>query len=266
MLVVSAYCQNDTTVKINELFPRATASCPEWIELFNTGNAAVNLKGWFIGHPGDSSVISAGDLMVGPGGFCVLTRDSAQFFSAIPSTHRVVQLQHWHSLDNYHDTICLWDAGGTVSDQAGWNYQWYSAWANQSLSRVSLRASGLDRAAWVLSENPTPGDSNPEVFWHAAASASLDIGPIPFTPNNDGKDDYLSIKLVLPPGATGSVAIYGFDGRKYYEIVPVVSPEVLWNGKTGSGAAVPNGPFFVIAEIDNNGAKSAIRKKGVLWR
>jgi hypothetical protein len=131
---------------------------------------------------------------------------------------------------------------------------------------VSFRASGLDRTAWVLSENPTPGDSNPEASWRAATSASLDIGPIPFTPNNDGKDDYLSIKLMLPPGATGSVAMYGFDGRKYYGIAPVVSPEVLWNGKTGSGAIVPNGPFFVIAEITNNGVKSVMRKKGVLWR
>jgi len=266
LLAFSVHGQNDTAVKINEIFPRATESCPEWIELFNSGSAPVNLRGWNIGRPGDSSLISAGDATIPAGGFLVVTRDTVQFDAAFPAVRHAVQPQHWHALDNYHDTLVLWDAGVIVCDSAGWNYQWFSAWANQSLSRVSMRVSGFDRTAWALSGNPTPGDSNPEVSWHAVAAASLDIGPLPFTPNNDGRDDYLSIKLMLPPGATGGIAVYGFDGRKYYDVATVVSPEILWNGKTGSGAPVPCGPFFVIAEVNNNGSKSVIRKKGVLWR
>ena len=266
LLAFSAHGQNDTAVKINEIFPRATVSCPEWIELFNTGTASVNLRGWYIGRHGDSSLISAGDAMVPGNGFLIVTKDTVQFAAAYPGT-RSVQPQHWHALDNYHDTLVLWDAGGIISDSAGWDYRWFGAWTNQSLSRVSFNMSGFDRAAWALAENPTPGQPNPEVVWHSAAAPSLDIGPIPFTPNNDGKDDYLSIKLILPPGATGSIAIYGFDGRKYYDVAPVVSPEILWNGRTASGAMVPCGPFFVVAEaFCNNGGKSVIRKKGVLWR
>jgi hypothetical protein len=266
-LAISAGAQNTTAVKINEIFPRATASCPEWFELFNTGTAAANLRGWSAGRPGDSSMISAGDVIVSPGGFCIVTRDTVQFDSAFPAAGRAIEPQHWHALDNYHDTLMLWDISGAVSDSAGWNYQWFPGWINQSLSRVSTTASGFDRSAWALSQNPSPGDSNPEVSWRASASATLDISPIPFTPNNDGKDDYLSIRLKLPPGATGSVAVYGFNGRKYYEIATVVSPEILWNGKTASGALVPCGPFFVIAETTNmNGAKSVIREKGILWR
>lgn len=266
LLAFSANGQNDTAVKINEVFPRATAACPEWIELFNTGTAGVNLRGWYIGRAGDSSLVSAGDVMVGAGGFCILTRDTVQFASAFPAAGRVLQPQHWHALDNYHDTLTLWDASGIVCDSAGWNYQWFPGWLNQSLSRVSVHASGFDRTAWALSGNPTPGDSNPEVSWHAVSAASLDIGPIPFTPNNDGKDDYLSIKLLLPAGSTGSVAVYGFNGRKYYEVAAIVSPEILWNGKTGNGVLVPGGPIFVVAEVKNNGHTQIIRKKGVLWR
>jgi hypothetical protein len=266
ILAFSAYGQGDTGVKINELFPRATESCPEWIELFNGGSGTVNLRGWYIGRPGDSSLISNADVMVPAGGFLVITRDTVQFDVAFPALRHSVQPQHWHSLDNYHDTLVLWNANGVVSDSAGWDYRWFAAWANQSVSRVSFRMSGFDRTAWVLAENPTPGQPNPEVVWRAATAASLDIGPIPFTPNNDGRDDYLSIKLMLPPGATGGIAVYGFDGKKYYEAMPVVSPEILWNGKTGSGAQVSCGPFFVVAEIKSNGRSQVIRKKGVLWR
>jgi Lamin Tail Domain len=265
-LAISAQGQNDTAVKINEIFPRATVSCPEWIELVNTGNASVNLRGWCIGRLGDSSLVSAGDVLVPGNGFCIVTKDTVQFDAAFPGV-RSVQPQHWHALDNYHDTLELWDASGLMCDSAGWDYRWFGAWTYQSLSRVSFRVSGFDKTAWALAENPTPGRPNPEVVWRAASAASLDIGPIPFTPNGDGKDDYLSIKLMLPPGATGSVAVYGFEGRKYYEIAGVASPEILWNGKTANGSPVPCGPFFVIAEVsDNTGGKSVIRKKGVLWR
>jgi hypothetical protein len=265
LLAFSANAQNDTSVKINELFPRATASCPEWTELFNAGSAPVNVRGWYVGRPGDSSLITAGDAMIPGGGFLVMTKDTVQFYAAFPAVRHAVQPQHWHSLDNYHDTLMLWDANGVPRDSVGWDYRWFTAWENQSLSRVSFRVSGFDRTAWVLAENPTPGQPNPEVVWRSATAASLEIGPIPFTPNNDGRDDYLSIKLMLPPGATGSIAVYGFDGRKYYDVATVVSPEILWNGKTGSGATVPCGPFFVIAEVNNGGSKIVIRKKGVLW-
>jgi hypothetical protein len=261
--VFSSYGQNDSGVRINELFLRATASCPEWLELINTGNMPVNIKGWYVGHSGDSSEISAEDAIIPAAGFLVVAKDSVQFVSAFPAQRHSIQPQHWHSLDNYHDTLMLWSASGTVCDSVGWDYRWFPGWANQSLSRVSMQISGFQRTAWVLSGNPTPGQTNPEVALRAVTSATLDIGPIPFTPNNDGRDDYLSIRLMLPLGATGSVAVYGFDGRKYYE---VVSQEILWNGKTGSGALVPCGPFFVIAEVKNNGRTQIIRKKGILWR
>jgi hypothetical protein len=264
--VFSVAGQADTSVKITELFPRATAQCPEWLELTNTGTAAISLQGWYIGRPGDSSLVTPGNVVIPANGFLVLAKDSVQFETAFPAIRGAIQPQHWHSLDNYHDTLMLWNAGGIRSDSVGWDYRWFGAWTNQSLSRVSMSVSGYDRAAWVLSENPTPGQSNPEVTWHTAAAASLDIGPIPFSPNSDGKDDYLSIRLTLPPGTTGGIALYGFDGRKYYEVTPVVSPEILWNGRSGNGVAVPCGPFFVVAEVKNGGHTQMIRKKGVLWR
>lgn len=267
LAVLSVRAQGDTTVRINEIFPRATAQCPEWLEMANPGNSPVSLQGWYVGRPGDSSLISAGNPVIVAGGFLIITKDSTQFESAFPAVRGAVQPQHWHSLDNYHDTLLLWDARGVVRDSVGWDYRWFTSWTTQSLSRVSMKVAGYDKTAWVLSPNPTPGQPNPEVAWRTATAASLDISPIPFSPNNDGKDDYLSIKIMLPPGATGSIAIYGFDGKKYYEVAAVVSPEILWNGRTGNGSIVPCGPFFVIVEtFGNNGTTQTIRKKGVLWR
>ena len=253
------------SVHINEIFPRAHDS-PEWLELYNGSDAPINVKGWHYGKNDDSVVVSLSDQMILSRGFLVLTKDIAAFSSVYPDVQNVIQLPHWYTLDNYHDTIVLWDASAVARDTAAWDSKWFSSWTTQDLSRVTMTLSGMDKRSWVLSDNPSPGKQNPETTWHAAAVSALEIGPVPFTPNNDGKDDYLVISLLLAPGASATVSIYGFDGKKYYEIANVLTPQILWNGNTSSGLKMPCGPFFVVAEVNNNGVKSIIRKKGVLWR
>ncbi len=253
------------TVRINEIFPRAQNS-PEWFELYNGSAAEVNVRGWHVGKNDDSSVVALTDMIIKPGGYLVCTKDIAAFSTVFPGVQNAVQLPHWYTLDNYHDTVVLWDANALPCDSVAWDSKWFSSWTTQSISRVSDAMNGMDKRSWVIAGNPSPGKQNPEKAWHGADIFTLDIGPIPFTPNGDGKDDYLSIDLALPAGATASISIYGFDGKKYYDIADALSPHILWNGNASSGAKMPCGPFFVVEEIDNNGAKSVLRKKGVLWR
>ncbi len=264
-LAISACGQTDSGVRISELFPRAQADCPEWLELANTSNAPVNLRNWKYGHPDDTCLISAVDFVIPAGGFAVLTKDKTLFSSKYPAVALVVQPVRWKTMDNYHDTLLVWDSSGVLRENAGWDYRWFDSWTNQSLSRVSFSISGLAKQAWVVAATPSPGQPNAEALWRAGG-ASLDIGPIPFTPNNDGRDDYLSIRVSLPASATAVVSIYGFDGRKYLDLPQPPSPQYLWNGTLASGGPAPVGPFFVVAEITCNGTNQVLRKKGVLWR
>jgi hypothetical protein len=233
--------------------------------LANTSGAPVNLRNWNYGHPDDTCLVSASDFVIPAGGFAVLTRDKALFSSKYPAVSLVVQAARWKAMDNYHDTLFIWDSAGVLQESAGWDSRWFASWSNQSLARVSFSTSGLVKQAWVVAAAPSPGQPNSETLWRADG-ASLDIGPIPFTPNNDGKDDYLSIRMSLPASAAAVVSVYGFDGRKYLDLPQPPSAQYLWNGTLASGAAAPVGPFFVVAEITNNGTKQVIRKKGVLWR
>jgi hypothetical protein len=255
-----------SAIRINEVFPRAQTDCPEWLELANCSNASINLKNWKYGHLEDSCLITASDFFVPANGFVVLAKDKVLFSAKFPATNPVIQPVRWRALDNYHDTLYVWDSSGVLCESAGWDSHWFSSWTDQSLARVSFTISGLLPWAWAVAPRASPGQPNPEAA-PRASGASLDIGPIPFTPNNDGKDDYLSIKVNPPAGASVNVSIYGFDGRKYFEVPqPLSSQQFLWNGIAAGGRPVPAGPFFVVAEISNNGNRQVIRKKGILWR
>ncbi len=264
-LVVAAYCQNDSALRINEIFPRAQADCPEWLEFANPSGSPVTLKNWSYGNQDDTCLIAASDFIIPANGFAVLTKDKALFLAKYPSTALVIQPVRWRTLDNYHDTLFVWDSSGALRESVGWDYHWFDSWTDQSLARVSFWISGLLKEAWVVASMPSPGQPNSEAVWRASG-VSLDIGPIPFTPNNDGRDDYLSIKMTLPAGASATVSIYGFDGRKYFEVPQPMSSQFLWNGTASDGRAANVGPFFVVADVTCDGARQVIRKKGILWR
>jgi hypothetical protein len=264
-LAIPAVGQSDSALSVTELFPRAQSDCPEWFEVTNASGAPLDLKNWKYGHADDTCLISSSDYVLPAGGIAVLTKDRTLFSAKYPAVSLVLQPARWKAMDNYHDTLFFWDSSGALRENVGWDYRWFDSWTNQSLARVSLAKSALVKEAWVVASRPSPGQPNAEATWRATG-AELDIGPIPFTPNNDGRDDYLSIRISLPAAASAVVSVYGFDGRKYLDLPQPPSSQYLWNGSLSSGGPAPVGPFFVVAEITGNGTRQVLRKKGVLWR
>jgi hypothetical protein len=253
-------------VKINEIFPRGNSGEPEWFEAVNASQMAINLKNWTFGNSESFDTVSVQDLLLSPGDFLVLTADDALLRQRYPAKNRVAAPPHWHTLDNYNDTLCLWDAKKTLKERVCWRSEWFSGWTAQSLERVSLSNSGMDAASWVLAPTPTPGQPNGAAVWRAGAQPRLDAGPLPFTPNNDGRDDKLSIIIDLPADYTATLAIYGFSGKKLRSFPGQLSHLFFWDGKLDNGSPAPVGPFFVVMEATSSKGTVMVRKKGVLWR
>ena len=256
-----------SAIKITEIFPRATPDCPEWIEVTNISSMPINLKGWMFGNSEDTVKLSDYDLAVQPAQFVVIVKDPALFSKTYHAFARTAFAPgQWHTLDNYDDTLRLWNSKGNLQETVCWHNEWFSGWTAGSLERITMSKSGIDRAAWVVATMPTPGQPNGSVTWRAASQASMEIGPIPFSPNGDGKDDLLAIKLQLPASATAVISIYGFNGMKAREIAGPAQETLYWDGKNRSGRLLPPGPFFVVADIKDFSGNRVIRKKGVLWK
>jgi hypothetical protein len=254
-------------LKISEVFPRATATVGEWVELVNVSSMPVNIKYWRLGTPESADTITTADYIVPPQSYCIVTKDVSLFSKAYPVIAHAIEPSHWQALDNYHDTLVLWSPlHSQPHETVFYTYQWFDLWENESLERVSLSGSGTTRSDWALSTVPTPGQPNSSVVWRSAAAPGLHIGPVPFAPNGDGKDEQLLIGLTLPAGAGVKVSVYGFSGQKLAEIAQPLKEKNYWSGKTDNGSDAAVGPFFVIAEFNYNGKKELIRKKGILWR
>jgi hypothetical protein len=263
---VSLLWMPSSPVKINEIFPRGNAGEPEWFEVVNVSQMIINLKTWVFGNSEDSDTITISDCLLRPGDFLVFTANGPLFNQRYPAKNCVTVPPHWHALDNYNDTLCLWDGNHNLKERVCWHSDWLPGWNSQSLERVSFTNSGMDAGSWALASSPTPGQPNGAIFWRAGQEPRLDAGPLPFTPNHDGRDDNLSIIIELPAGYSAAVSIYGFSGKKLRSFSSPLSHQLFWDGRQDNGAPAPAGPFFVVMEATSTKGTTMVRKKGVLWR
>lgn len=253
-------------LKINEIFPFGTQSESEWYELVNVSSMPINLKNWMAGNFEDTSVITKSEYLLEPGAFLVIAKSKQLLLYSFPGVSPVLQPQVWHTLNNYGDTLCIFDADGKMRDLVCYRYSWFGN-TQRPIERVNSTIAGCDSTNWVIStEGGTPGYPNGALFWRNVSKAEIEIGPVPFTPDQDGKDDLLSIKLSLPASSSVNLCIYDFRGRKVRCFPGSASKQYYWDGKATNGKAVQCGPFFVIAELTSTRGTTILRKKGVLWR
>jgi len=253
-------------LKINEIFPFGTKFESEWFELVNVSSMPINLKNWKAGNFENTSVITNSDYLLEPGAFLVIAKSKQQFLNSFPGISPVLQPQVWHALNNYYDTLCIFDADGNLRDIVCYRYSWFEN-THRAIERVNNMIGGCDSTDWVIStKGGTPGYPNDALFWRNVSKPEIEIGPVPFTPDQDGKDDLLSIKLNLPASFSVNLCIYDFRGRKVRCFNGSASKQYFWDGKADNGKTVQCGPFFVVAELTSTKGTTLLRKKGILWR
>ncbi|MBN1760753.1 MAG: lamin tail domain-containing protein [Chitinispirillaceae bacterium] len=253
----------NAAIRITEIAPKATPEEPEWFELKNGSSMAINLKNWRFGRNDDTVTIIPTSFPLEPGALVVVTRDGALLSKRYRALTVSITPRHWITLDNSTDTIMLFDSKGTVRETVCYDDAWFSDWPYTSIER-SGNGDGCSSASWSVAARPSPGLPNQALY--TTGAPSLDIGPIPFTPDNDGIGDLLAIRMKNPPPSKVTITVYGFDGRAVKTFSGQPQEVLYWDGRTGSGTAAPPGPFFVVAEFSDRAKITRIRKKGILWR
>lgn len=108
----------------------------EFVELYNTGSAAIDVSGWTLAAASGSRTLPAGT-QVPAGGWLTLGRNAAGFtalYGQAPDVARAVP-----ALGNRGDTLTLRNATGTAIDQVAWETTGWQieAVGGQSLIRTS---------------------------------------------------------------------------------------------------------------------------------
>jgi len=147
-------------IVVNEFMYSPSNDEPEWIELYNRSNRAINLKNWKMTDNSTTATISTTDYFLNPREFLVVAGDSAiSNYYQIASKLLIKQLP---SLNNSGDYIILKSNFNTTIDSVKYLFAWGGT-GNKSLERISVNNQGTDAANWATSRSKfraTPGKIN----------------------------------------------------------------------------------------------------------
>jgi len=269
---------------------------PEYVELFNASERNASLRHLVLTGPENENRIADSIKSfvryptVAPGEFALLfaSEPSVSLEDAFPSlaaySSEVTFLPIPASslgLVNSGDFISL-SVHQTTIDQVSyapsWHYPDLVATRGIALERRSSSAPASSFSNWSSSvhvEGGTPGYTNSITFVNNTppTAAEIVIQPTPFTPDGDGLDDVLSIRI-RPKSTPQSVRIRIFDsrGRLVRELVQaaLVGQESVhfWNGTANDLDALSSGIYIILIELqDLLGNKvQKIKKTAVLAR
>lgn len=255
---------DEHSLKINEIKFLTFDKEPEWIELFNAGKETVFLQDWSIADKRDTALIASSDTL-GPGGFKVLTGDSALIAFYQLDTSAVLVLPEFPTLNNDQDIVYLLTPWGDWAEQVPYKKSWLWGEENRtpSLERINPLIDARLESNWgpcAARQGATPGKANSLFEPLHYSRLKLNIHPNPFSPDGDGFEDNAIISLQIPAKAAKiRVTVYDILGRKVRDLTDNrfagQTTQLIWNGRDNRQEKVRVGVYIVFAQIldDTNG-------------
>lgn len=137
-------CYNERDIVINEIMYAPSNGESEWIELFNSTDRFINLKGFTISDNSPTRVvISSNDYIASPGSYFVVAHDSS-LFTVHPKLSGKVFITPLPHLNNNGDAVVIRDASGKTIDSVAYEPSWGGNTGGRSLERIDAIGSSLD--------------------------------------------------------------------------------------------------------------------------
>ncbi len=247
------------TLLINEIMYQPRPGWPEWVEIYNPGGIEIALEDWSICDRRELSKEASlkSTAMILPKDFLVITGDSSffDFYPGIDSNRALVDGK-FPNLNNDKDSLFLVDLSGTIIDDLAYTSSWGGR-NGHSLERIRPENPAADSTNWstsVAAVGSTPGNQN-SIFLHVkSANNCLTIFPNPFSPDGDGKDDFVT--FTIQGKSSTSVAelrIFDATGRIIRTLLanqPIGSKyECIWDGREKNGKILPMGIYIAYLEL-----------------
>ncbi|MGE5500273.1 MAG: lamin tail domain-containing protein, partial [Syntrophothermus sp.] len=207
---------------INEIMPDPGGTEPEWLELYNNSDFSINLKGWAVAVTSPAqykTAISERDLIIDPGKFIVLSRDSSigSYYPGIS-----FQICRFRQLSNYNDAVSVYDQKGNLTDSVYYKKEW-NRLHGRSLERFSVSGLSCDSTSWapsVSKRNATPGTANSILSLVKYQRSSVVINEVMYNPSS-GASEF--IELFNTSSTPVNIAGWQFlqKSGNYYNLSPL---------------------------------------------
>jgi len=266
-------------ILISEILYDPAQDQPEWVELYNRHDQAVDLSGWqLIDASGRATVIGPEPAPIASGGWGILSQAESEMASAwpaLPVELIIPRSGSWPSLNNtidsdlgYADQLLLLDSDGVPSDLLAYRPGDLDG-GGISLERWIEGGELVEDELLVPSASPngaTPGGSSWQQTSPETGSIWLQPEPNPFCPDCPGADRLC--RIIVPYAGSGrlSADLYSLAGFRLVTLTTaarVSSPLMLvWDGCDSAGRPLPTGSYLfriTFSGSESDGSWSLLR-------
>ena len=243
----------------------------------------VNIGGWkFEDETRNINKLSETSFKIPPKEYFVLIADSQTInkYSLFDFPYKNIINESSLGLLNTGEMILLKDARGKVIDSVfysdSWNNKNLPTTKGKSLERINPNLSGNDPQNWSTSVNSlggTPGKPNSIFTVNLNRSANVSVNPNPFSPDNDGFEDFTVINYNLSqPIAQVRIKIFDNKGRLVRTLINNQASgstgSVVFDGLGDDGKALRMGIYIIFLEAlnDNSGVVETVKSVVVVAR
>lgn len=267
----------ERSLVINEIMYAPLGGNAEYIELANSSDHDIDIANWKVTDRPTSSggvtqlKLSTERRLVHPREYFLLASDTSVFrlwphLRTIDPRLIPTLNQSDLSLNNDGDDVIIRDLLGSVIDsvsyQPGWHNSDVADKTGRSLEKINPLLNANDLRSWSTSAAPTggtPGLANSIFANSLPVQSRLSFSPNPFSPDDDGMDDFTLVQYELPLRTSLiNIKIYDVKGR-LIRLLSNNEPSgargtIPWDGRDNQNRKARIGMYIVLLEaIDDRG-------------
>ena len=271
---------------INELLVQPRPGKYEFVEIYNRSQKIINAADLFLTTKNLSGItapllrLSTEPFIILPGDYVILTRDPfslrQEYF--VPPTANFF-LPDLPTLPNDTGHVLLLHPQGLIDEVAysgDWHFPLISEPAGISLEKIDPNGPSLEKHNWHSASSTsgyaTPGARNSQYRAGMIPGMKLEIQPVVVSPDNDGRDDFLTISYDTDqPGQLANILIFDSRGRSVCSLVNNgymgTKGSWTWNGLDDQNQLLPSGPYIIhMTFLHLSGKKEVVKKVVAVYR
>lgn len=278
---------DENDVIVNEVLFNPKGSGKQFVEIYNRSEKYIDLGDLLISEydsiskqPVNIKTLSENSVLLAPGDYLFLSNSKRaifyQYFCPFPLN--AWEIPSMPSMNNSGGSLALLDENLSVLDaftfHEDFHYGLLSDPDGVSLERIHPDLPTQSSFNWTSASSfvgfATPGYQNSQSGLVPESYDVLSLYPEVFSPDQDGLDDVLFIRLNFnEPGMVLSVWVYDEKGRKVKQLLnnsySGMEANLTWDGSTDSGILPGIGVYVLVAEwFHENGKKGRAKKAFVL--
>ncbi|MCF8395247.1 MAG: lamin tail domain-containing protein [Melioribacteraceae bacterium] len=279
----SAESYSNQSIVINEILYDPDESNSEFIELYNRSDSFVDLGGWkLIDEKSEIVQFQRVAFLLPPDSYFLISSDSncIYFYDDLTASENVSIINRDLALSNQSQMLKLVDLYNNTIDSVHYNSGWHSPsmkfTKNRSLERINYDVGSNDQLNWstnVSSAGATPLKENSIFTKGIVSTTGITVSPNPFSPDNDGFEDFTIINYNLTQKAAQMrIKVYDSKGRLVRTLISNQaagsSGSVIFDGLDDSGRPLRIGIYILFIEAINefSGTIDVIKKAVVIAR